>query len=391
MPKTASDDERYIKDTPKYFHDWFRLLGMLTTSGNLHPYNSMTPTANMKVYMAVDKTYAYPGDLITYTISYRNYASVNANNVSITVTFNNSDYQFVSASNGGTVSGNTITWNIGTVPGFQTATGIAPTTGTRTFTVRVRPTPISPRVCLTSTITSSNGPSWTSNEYPNNATYTMERNCVDLLTERALDIIKSVDKPVMNPGDVINFKLEFENKTGSNLWLNGGRDRVVISYGNYLLAPNTFYQFYRFWHSAQEAYVNMHNYRVSYYMNDAAAVGLYNAVTNPTGWAFSVDNQNDLDKYFYNPATLPANERITFSFQQIPWGSDANGSWNQRIMIRFANVITAPTTHIYDKLDNMYLYIREYSGRHLYAPKWNLLPPQALPPDLQMIGPTPTL
>src|SRR5690606_27216064 len=154
--------------------------------------------------------------------------------------------------------------------------------------------------CLVSTITSSNAPTWTSNEYPNNASYTMERNCVDLLTERSLNITKTTDRAAMNPGDIANFKLEFENVSSPDLWLNGGRDKVVLSYGNHYLPSNTFYQFYRFWHSAPEAYINMHNYRISYFMNDPAAIGLYNATTNPTGWAFFVDNQNDLDKYFYN-------------------------------------------------------------------------------------------
>ena len=58
--------------------------------------------------------------------------------------------------------------------------------------------------------------------------------------------------------------------------MNGGRDNVRMSYGNYL--PNgddegdwtntTFYQYYRFWNDAQEAYINMGNYRVSYFLND---------------------------------------------------------------------------------------------------------------------------
>lgn len=341
---------RYIKSTPKYFHDWFRLLGMLTTTGNLHPPTSINAAANVKVYMAVDKTYAYGGDLITYTVSYRNYGSVAANTVKIT-TLLDSDYQFVSATNGGTLSGSTITWNVGTVPGFQTSTGIPPTTGEMKFTVRVVKVPTHARVCLTSTITATNSISWTSNEYPNNATYTMERNCVDLLQNRSLSIKKTVDRPVMNPGDIANFTLNFENKSAADLWLNGGRDRVILSYGNYFLPSNTFYQFYRFWHSAQEAYINMNNYRVSYFLNDPAAIGLYNATTNPNGWDFSVDNQSDLDKYLYNPTSGP----ITFGYQAIPWGSDANGSWNQRIIVRFAKVLTSPTTHIYDKLDNPYL------------------------------------
>jgi uncharacterized repeat protein (TIGR01451 family) len=357
-----TDAQRYEQSTPKYFHDWFRLLGMLTASGNLHPPTSMLPAANMKVYMAVDKTFAYEGDLITYTVSYRNYGSIAAAGVAIS-TLLDSDYQFVSATNGGVLTGSTINWNIGAVPGFQTATGIPPTQGTVQFIVRVKQAPVHARVCLISTITASNAPSWTSNEFPNNATYTMERNCVDLLLDRVLIIKKTTDRSIMNPGDIANFKLDFENKSGSNLWLNGGRDRVILSYGNNHPTNGTsFYQFFRIWHTAHEAYINLHNYRASYFLNDAAAIGLYNAATNPTGWDTYVDNQSDLDKYGYNPLTLPVNERLRFTYERIPWGSDANGSWNQRIVTQFANVLTAPTTHIYDKLDSDYLIHKGVEG-----------------------------
>ncbi len=353
-----TERQRYIGSTPIYFHDWFRTLGMLTNSGNLHPPTTINALANVKSYLSVDRTYAYAGDFLTYTIDYRNYGSITALNTLVTATLS-TDYEFVSATNGGTLAGNTISWNIGSLPGFTSAGGIAPTTGKVQFIVKVVANPVSNRVCLLTTITASNNyfdskntKIWTSNEYPNNATYTMERNCVDILLDRTLTIKKTSNRRKMNPGDITDFKLEFENKSSSNAWLNGGRDKVVLSYGNHY--PNngyTFYQFYRLWHGAEEAYINMKNYRVSYFMNDAAALGLYDATTNPTGWDFSVDNQSDLNKYGYNPASGP----ITFNYQAIPAGSDANGSWNQRLVIRFADVLTSPATHIFDKLDNQYL------------------------------------
>lgn len=368
--------QRYIGSTPVYFHDFFRVLGMITTTGNYHPPTSMVPSANVKVYMAVDKTYAYEGDIITYTVSYRNYGYNTATGVVITTPLD-ADYQFVSASNGGVLSGGNVVWNIGSINGFRTATGIAATSGQVTFRVRVINNPPNPRVCLTSTITATNAPSWTSNEYPNNATYTMERNCVDILTQRNLFITKTVDRPVMNPGDISNFRLQFGNASLPNSWLNGGRDQIVISYGNYNMF-NTFYQFYRFWHSAQEAYINMSNYRVSYFMNDPAAIGLYNAATNPTGWDFRVDNQSDLDKYGYNPATGP----ITFTYQEIPFGSDADGSWNQRLVIRFAEVLMAPSTHIFDKLDNQYLIHKGVWGPGFVRTKLESVPSSLMGPRL---------
>lgn len=375
MPKTASDNTRYIRSTPKYFHDWFRVLGMLTTSGNLHPPTKMVAKANLKVYMAVDKTYAYVGDELIYTVSYRNYGSVAATTAQITTVIP-SEYQVVSGSisGGGTLSAGVITWSLASIPGFQTASGINPTKGSFTFKVKVLNTN-SNRVCLISNIAAPNAFGWTSNEFPNNATYTMERNCVDLLANRPLAIDKEVDKRVANPGDVLNFDLTFENKAGANYFLNGGRTRVVVSYGNYFPGMNTFYQFYRIWHTAEEAYINLNNYKVSYYKFDPS-IGLYNAGTNPTGWNFSVDNYNDLEKYLYTSVTNP----ITFDYDSLdkPPGQDAFGKWNQRLVVRFPNTLTSPTTHIYDKLDNIYLIHKGVIGPAFIRTKLESTPPTPL-------------
>ncbi len=352
-------EERYIGSTPKYFHGWFRTLGMLVCSGNLAAPEDMLPMANMKVYMSVDKTYAYQNDKIKYTVQYRNYGSLAAQGVKIQTPLD-VDYTFVSATDGGTYDAatHTITWNIGTVPGFVTG-GLNATIDSVSFEVKVTSLD-NARVCETSTITANNCEEWVSNEYPNHATYTMERNCVDVLANRSLLINKEANRVNLNPGDVVTFTVDFENKSTEDSWMNGGRDNVRISYGNYYMAGNAyqFYQLYRFWNDSYESYINMHNYRVSYFMYDAAAIGLYDAATNNTGWTFVVDNQNDLDKYGYNPAS----GAISFAYQKIPQGQDANGKWNQRLMIRFADVLMAPTTHVYDKLDSDYLLHKGVRG-----------------------------
>ncbi|MFN8436658.1 MAG: glycosyl hydrolase family 8 [Cytophagales bacterium] len=364
---------RYINSTPKYFHGWFRLLGMLTATGNLHAPENMVAAANMKVYMSVDKTFAYEGDILNYEVSYRNYGKITATGVTIS-TVVAPEYEIVSASNGATISGQTITWNIGSVTGFLT-NGLAATKGTRTFVVKVKTLTAKTTVCLTSTLTSTNGGTWVSNEYPNNASYTMERNCVDLLKDRVLSITKTTDRNTFNSGDIVNFKLNFENKTGSNLWLDGGRDRVVVSYANYHPTNGTsFYQFYRIWNTAHEAYINLGNYRVSYFMNDGAAIGIYNATTNPTGWSTYVDNQNDLNKYGYNPLTLPTDKQLKFTYQRIPWGTDANGAWNQRFVTQFAHVLTATSTHVFDKLDSDYLIHKGVNGPGFFRTRFESNP-----------------
>lgn len=349
--KNLTDEERDVMGMPKYFHGWFRCLGLLTNSGNMHAPRNMKPMANMKVYMSVDKTYAYVDDPIDYTVQYRNYGTLEAKGVQITTEID-PNYEVVSISKGGKFSNGKIVWNIGTVPGFKTGR-LAETIDSVSFRVIARDT-LNPRICLTSTITGSNFEDWVSNEFPNHATYTMERNCVDILANRTLSVKKTASRTKLNPGDVTSFTVEFENKSeGENSWLNGGRDNVRVSYGNYYMpgCAYQFYQMYRFWNDSYEAYINMNNYRVSYFMNDGAAMGLFEEGKNPTGWTFVVDNQNDMDKYGYNPEDGP----ITFAYQKMPVGDDDNGKWNQRLMIRFAKTLMAPSTHVYDKLDSKYL------------------------------------
>ena len=345
----AEDEERYIGSTPKYFHGWYRTLGMLVCQGNMHAPANMKSAANMKVYMSVDKTYAYVDDQIDYTVQYRNYGSAEATGVKIETEID-PNYEVVSISNGGKFSGGKIVWNIGTVPGFKSG-HLAETMDSVSFRVIARDT-LNPRICLTSKISGSNFEEWVSNEYPNHATYTMERNCVDILANRTLTIDKKASRKAMNPGDVVAFTVEFENKSeGESSWLNGGRDNVRLSYGNYMMSntANLFYQYYRFWNDAYEAYINLGNYRVSYFMYDAASIGLYDN-DNPTGWQFELDNGNDMAKYGW----MPTGAETKFTYQKMPNGEDEHGKWNQRIMIQFPSSLMAASAYVYDHLNNAF-------------------------------------
>lgn len=345
-----TDDERYIESMPKYFHGWFRCLPLLTYTGNWHAPSDMVSAANMKVYMSVDKTYAYVDDPIDYTVQYRNYGSADATGVKIETEID-PNYEVVSISKGGKFSGGKIVWNIGTVPGFKTG-HLAETIDSVSFRVIARDT-LNPRICLTSTISGSNFENWESNEYPNHATYTMERNCVDILANRTLMIKKTANRTKLNPSDAVTFTVDFSNSSegGEGSWMNGGRDHVNLSYGNTIMESYGFRQFYRFWNDAHEAYIDLGNYRMSYFMNDGAAIGLYDAVDNPTGWTFQLDNGNDMTKYGW----MPNGATTKFTYQKLPNGSDEHGKWNQRIMIQFPKTLMATTTHVYDKLDSKYL------------------------------------
>ncbi|MCQ2195765.1 MAG: glycosyl hydrolase family 8, partial [Paludibacteraceae bacterium] len=343
------DPERYLGSTPKYFHGWYRTLGMLVCQGNMHAPADMKPAANMKVYMSVDKTYAYVDDKIDYTVQYRNYGSLDAKDVKIETAID-PNYEVVSISDGGTFSGGKIVWNIGSVPGFKSG-HLEATMDSVSFRVVAKDT-LNPRICLTSTISGSNFDNWTSNEFPNHATYTMERNCVDILANRTLTIDKKASRKALNPGDVVAFTVEFENKSeGESSWLNGGRDNVRLSYGNYMMSntANLFYQYYRFWNDAYEAYINLGNYRVSYFMYDAASIGLY-ADDNQTGWQFELDNGNDMAKYGW----MPTGAETKFTYQKMPNGEDEHGKWNQRIMIQFPASLMAASAYVYDHLNNAF-------------------------------------
>src|SRR5437899_3161537 len=72
---------------------------------------------------------AGPGQTITYTLSYSNAGTVSATNVSLS-DFVPSNTTFQSATGGGTLTGNLVTWNIGTVA--------AGGSGSRQFTVTVQ-------------------------------------------------------------------------------------------------------------------------------------------------------------------------------------------------------------------------------------------------------------
>jgi uncharacterized repeat protein (TIGR01451 family) len=354
-PSQTDIKDRYISNLPKFFHDWFRVLGLLTSSGNLlSPKHMSQPIkANLKIYNSVDKTVAYvpiykngvkrlEGDFLTYTFSYRNYASVAATGVKITYELPN-EVEFVSASTGGSLSGNIVTWDISSVPGY-TSTGetgadwetFDPSNynscGKVTLTVRIKENTQDKIICNQPTISASNSDSFTSNEFPNNYTTQYQRNCVDI-RERDLQIIMRADRTVANNDDVVNFEIEFSNSAQGG-WLNGGRPGVRMTYGNGFPGPNTIVNYYRLLHGADEAYINPGNYRVSYYLNDAARIGIYKAGVNENGWKMTTTILEGGDP-----------GKVDFSSQVYTYGEDPHGKWNQRLIVKFADTLMATTQH----------------------------------------------
>jgi uncharacterized repeat protein (TIGR01451 family) len=325
--------QRYLTAKPRYFHEWFRLLGMLVLAGNLHDpmdFAAGAAQSNMKVYKAVDKTYAYPGDTITYTITYRNYSKQGATGVTISDNIP-SGLTFLSASNSGTAAGSVVSWNIGNVTGFLSG-GLAATIGSVTLKVKVDPAATG-RLCNVAVISTTNGTGWTSNEYPNNITDVMERNCVDILSQKPLTLTKATSKTTAIPADVITYTVTVKNK--SVPFLNGGRQGVVVAgaNGGLTASQNAILLKYRIYHGAHEPLINYKNYRVSYYLNKTPIPSWVNNVTINEG----------------NSGTLPALTQQTLS---------AGANWNHRFILTFPNQQATITPMLYARY-NSPTYIHE--------------------------------
>jgi|GEM_PF-3446753 len=346
-------DSRYILSLPKYFHGWFRLLGLLVTTGNYQSpvFMSKPQQANLKIYNQTDKTLAYApkyvngklrkkGDTITYTFSYRNYAAVEAKDVKISFDLP-TQVSFLEASDNGALSGNTVEWDIGSIPGYQSTgeTGADwdtfdptkyDTYGEVTLKVQINQGTENSIINSQATITASNSAPHTSNEYPNNYSTTMERNCVDIST-RSLEIVTRANRTVVNDGDVIDFNIEFSNSTDVG-WLNGGRPGVRVTYGGGIVGTNTIVNYYRLLHGADEAYINPGNYRISYFINDAARIGILGP-GNDRGWYMFTSILEGAGK----------KEDVKFSSQEYTFGEDQYGKWNQRLIVTLPDTIIATT------------------------------------------------
>ncbi|MEM1586995.1 MAG: DUF11 domain-containing protein [Candidatus Bathyarchaeia archaeon] len=68
--------------------------------------------------LSIDKTgpsISYPGDIITYTITVENIGNETAYNVNVTDTIDLGLVEYISSTPNGTITGNQITWNLGTL------------------------------------------------------------------------------------------------------------------------------------------------------------------------------------------------------------------------------------------------------------------------------------
>ena len=343
-------NDGYLSSVPYYFHGWFRLLGMLVATGNhIAPSQMAKAKPNLKIYRSIEDSlsFAYTGDEFTYYLDYRNYGSVAAQGTKIVENVPE-DFEFVSASDGGVYNAatHTVTWNIGTVPGFASddvegaalnpkATNLAKTMGQVSYKVRVSSEAFG-RYCTTADITCTNGDGWTSNEYPNFITATMQRNCVDVI-KRALKIEKKADREKVNPGNTVTYTVNFENSSEAG-WLDGGRPRVNIGFANSGEATTSQQWLkFRLYNDAIEPYINYGNYRISYYMYDSNLKCVTSDDDCPVGWGWYTAVYE---------GKRSADDKIKVSHETIVEGSDEKGHWNQRMSLQFSPLLVTTSAHI---------------------------------------------
>ncbi|MBN1758979.1 MAG: hypothetical protein JW863_11705 [Chitinispirillaceae bacterium] len=346
----------YLTSVPFYYHGWYRVLGLLVLSGNYQAPSMIKPTANTKVYCVIDKTFAFEKDTVTYTIDWRNYGSLDALGTVVVDTLHK-DFSFVSATNGGVYNNtsHTVTWNIGMLPGFKTATGIPPTTGQAELKVVIRDA-TEKQYRNKASISCTNGTGWTSNDYPNRITAVMERNHLDI-ARRALICDYSASKTLVKPGDTVEFTIDFENSSDAG-WINGGRPGVSFSFSQIdkvqgegvIGTKNTMRT--RLYHDAAEAYIDFGNYRLSYFLYDEKRTCISGNTGCTNGWAFTQTIAEGIEK-----------SDVKLVHELIVPGQDDRGKWNQRLILQFSDPEDPDRVESLTTIDRHVSGYRGISGR----------------------------
>jgi len=327
--------EGYLESTPVYFDGWFRLLGMLTLTGNMQAPMAMNPQPNLRTYISTDKTIASINEEITVTVDYRNYGSIDATDMYITSELPEG-VEFVSATQGGTYNAETrnVTWNIALLPGYTNAESLANTQGSLQYIITpsfTAPKKIKPQA----TISCANGFTAPSNSFPNTISSTYTKNEIDIITNN-YHITKTASADTVYNDSLFTYTLTY--KTEGSGYLEGGRPDVGFSVANEISSATQLLKF-RILHNAQEAYIDNSNYRYSYFYYDTINPIDFNIVTHIESIGYDREN-------------------TTFSYESLPEGSDENGKWNRRLIVHYQSDISTPLSYI-DGYMGLSKYIRK--------------------------------
>ncbi len=279
--KSRKDDGTVV---PNYMSGWFRQLGLMALTGNFMAPSVMNAQPNMKIYRAIKDSvsFCHVGDEIIYLLSYRNFGSVDAENVTIVEKVPD-DFIFINADNKGVydAASHTVTWKIGTVAGLKSdadqegaelnfnAPNLAKTIGTVSYTCKAK-AGASGRYKTTAKLTCKDCETAETNEYPNYETVTMQRNSIDV-TPTAISVTKTANVDKLVEGETVKFNVAYANDTIP--WLTGGRTRV-----NWAVAAedkgNQYNIMTKLYNDAVEPYVDNGNYRITFFKDMKGAAGL---------------------------------------------------------------------------------------------------------------------
>ncbi|MCQ2189404.1 MAG: glycosyl hydrolase family 8 [Paludibacteraceae bacterium] len=330
---------------PTYFDGWFRLLGMLTATGNLPAPSDMKSDVNLRLYKSVEggKNTCHPGDIVTNILSYRNYGSEYSKEFEIIEKIPDG-FEFVSADNGGVYdpTENTITFSIDIVGG-RIYDHLDKTQGSVSYKIKAKEDAAG--VYNTISTLSYDGKEITADIYPNNVTATYEVNSITVVPEpNQLKITTETDKSNVNIDDEVEYTITFSNVDDRKSYLVGGRKDVNISASmNEETALNI-----GLFHDAAEPLINYGNYRVSYFSSDIkrVSVGIY----EPLG----------------------SQEKIKTSIDTISYGDGETGAL-YKINLQFCDALAAPTAHLDNYFgSNTRIHEGETMPLRAYVYLWNL-------------------
>ena len=183
-----------------------------TTSGPARTTVSASPA--LTLVKAVDAATARPGQTLTYTLSYANTGDADASAVFVSDALPPRT-TFVSASGGGTASGNVVNWTLGALPSGAT--------GTLTIVVRLD-------------ATFPNGTTLIENvavvDSAQTAAVTSNRVTTEVTAGPLLRLVKSVDRVTARSGDLLTYTLIYAN--------DGDADATQVAISDEVPAFSTF-------------------------------------------------------------------------------------------------------------------------------------------------------
>ena len=282
---------------PVYMDGWFRQMGLMALTGNYAAPSQMKAQPNLKIYRAVKDSvsFCHVGDTITYLLSYRNYGSVDAQNVSIVENVPDG-FVFLDAANGGKYDAatHTVKWSLSKLAGFKSddmegasidysAPNLSKTIGQVSYRC-VAKEGAKGRYQASAEISCSNGVGSKTDGYPNYVTATMQRNAVDVIPTN-LAVVKVADATEVATGDLVTFNVSLSNDTVPAL--TGGRPGVSVALAEEKGAKNSNLML-KIYHDAKEPCIDYGNYRVTVF-NGKCYVNLPSGDSvRMVNWAYSI-------------------------------------------------------------------------------------------------------